>query len=102
MEKLTREAISTTLQENTPEGVKKKSRVGDKERGCRNQGLKEFISTELFILINADAIFDVDFNRMIEYYKLHSALVTLFTHLNFHPYDSGLIVADDKKRVMSG
>ena len=50
--------------------------------------------TEDFLLLNADAMFDVDFNRFIEYHKHHGGLVTLFTHPNSHPYDSGLIVAD--------
>ena len=47
-----------------------------------------------FLLLNADAVFDVDFKRMVEWHKKHDALVTLFTHPNSHPYDSGLIVAD--------
>ncbi len=50
--------------------------------------------TEDFLLINADALFDVDFNRMIAYHKEKNALVTLFTHPNSHPYDSGLIFTD--------
>lgn len=49
---------------------------------------------EDFLLLNADAVFDIDFNRMVEYHKSHHALVTLFTHSNSHPYDSGLIIAD--------
>lgn len=49
---------------------------------------------EDFLLLNADAIFDIDFNRMVEYHKRQNALVTLFTHPNSHPYDSGLIIAD--------
>lgn len=56
--------------------------------------------TEPFLLLNADAIFDVDFNRMVEFHKKKGALVTLFTHPNSHPYDSGLIVADNEKRVL--
>lgn len=56
---------------------------------------------EDFLLLNADAVFDVDFNRMVEYHKLHGGLVTLFTHPNSHPYDSGLIIADDKKEVQA-
>lgn len=47
-----------------------------------------------FLLLNADAIFDVDFNRFVDFHKAHGGLVTLFTHPNSHPYDSGLIVAD--------
>lgn len=50
--------------------------------------------TEDFLLLNADAIFDVDFNRFVEAHKASGALVTLFTHPNNHPYDSGLIFAD--------
>lgn len=49
--------------------------------------------TEDFLLLNADAIFDIDFNRMVKYHKKKGGLVTLFTHPNSHPYDSGLIIA---------
>lgn len=61
--------------------------------------LRERIGTEPFLLLNADAVFDVDFNRMVEFHKAHNALVTLFTHPNSHPYDSGLIIADEENRV---
>lgn len=50
--------------------------------------------TEPFFLLNADAVFDVDFNRFAAFHKSHGGLVTLFTHPNNHPYDSGLIIAD--------
>ena len=50
--------------------------------------------TEDFLLLNADAIFDVDFNRFVSFHKQHNAVATLFTHPNSHPYDSGLIFAD--------
>ena len=49
--------------------------------------------TEDFLLLNADAMFDVDFNRFVACHKSHGGLVTLFTHPNSHPYDSGLIIA---------
>ena len=52
-----------------------------------------------FLLLNADAVFDVDFNRMVAFHKAHDGLVTLFTHPNSHPYDSGLILADGEGRV---
>lgn len=55
--------------------------------------------TEDFLLLNADAIFDVDFNRFVAYHKEKGGLVTLFTHPNSHPYDSGLIVADKNGTV---
>lgn len=52
-----------------------------------------------FLLLNADAVFDVDFNRFVAFHKQHSGLVTLFTHPNSHPYDSGLIIADKNGAV---
>lgn len=55
--------------------------------------------TEPFLLLNADAVFDVDFNRMVAFHKTHGGLVTLFTHPNSHPYDSGLIIATDSGEV---
>lgn len=58
--------------------------------------LREKIGNEPFFLLNADAAFDVDFNRMYDFHKQHGGLVTLFTHPNSHPYDSGLIIADEK------
>lgn len=55
--------------------------------------------TDDFLLLNADAIFNVDFNRFVKYHKNCGGLVTLFTHPNSHPYDSGLIVADENGAV---
>lgn len=57
--------------------------------------------TEPFLLLNADAVFDVDFNRMAAFHKSHGGLVTLFTHPNSHPYDSGLIIAGVNGEVES-
>lgn len=57
--------------------------------------------TESFLLLNADAIFDVDFNRFVSFHRSHGGLVTLFTHPNNHPYDSGLIIADKQGVVES-
>ncbi len=56
--------------------------------------LRDKIGNEPFFLLNADAAFDVDFNRMLTFHKEHGGLVTLFTHPNSHPYDSGLVIAD--------
>lgn len=61
--------------------------------------LKNKIGKEPFFLLNADAAFDVDFKRMLEYHKQKGGLVTLFTHPNSHPYDSGLIIADKEGHV---
>lgn len=55
--------------------------------------------TEDFLLLNGDAVFDIDFNRFVAYHKEHDCLVTLFTHPNNHPYDSGLIISDENNIV---
>ena len=61
--------------------------------------LKDSLGKEPFLLLNADAVFDVDFNRMVNFHEEHGGLVTLFTHPNSHPYDSGLIIADNNGKV---
>ncbi len=53
-----------------------------------------------FLLLNADAVFDVDFGRMIKAHREKNADVTLFTHPNSHPYDSGLIIASGSGEVV--
>lgn len=58
--------------------------------------LRDRIGEEPFLLLNADAEFEVDFNRMVDFHRLHFGLVTLFTHLNAHPYDSGLIISGEQ------
>lgn len=55
--------------------------------------------TEDFLLLNADAVFDIDFNRFVSYHRSHGGLATIFTHPNSHPYDSSLIVANEDGSV---
>lgn len=52
-----------------------------------------------FLLLNADSVFDVDFNRFVDYHKSKGGLVTLFTHPNSHPYDSAVLIADENGAV---
>ena len=54
---------------------------------------------EDFLLLNADAVFDIDFNRFVEYHRRCGGLATLFTHPNSHPYDSGIVVAGEDGSV---
>ena len=54
---------------------------------------------EDFLLIIGDAIFDIDFNRMVDYHKAKGGLATIFTHPNSHPYDSGVVIADKNGSV---
>lgn len=56
--------------------------------------LREVI-TEDFLLLNGDIIFDVDIARFSNYHKQQGTTATILTHPNNHPYDSGIIVADE-------
>ena len=60
--------------------------------------LKDKLTND-FLLLNADTILDVDLNRFVGHHKKKGGLVTLFTHPNNHPFDSGLIVADKNGAV---
>jgi D-glycero-D-manno-heptose 1,7-bisphosphate phosphatase len=55
---------------------------------------------EDFLLVNGDVLFDIDVNRFIEYHREKGGLVTLFTHPNSHPYDSGLLFVDENRCVI--
>lgn len=85
---------------NRPFGVKIRYFVEKEPLG--NAGalfkLKDDLKED-FLLLNADAMFHVNFKRFVAFHKEHQGLVTLFTHPNNHPYDSGLIVADKNKSV---
>lgn len=60
--------------------------------------LRDDLDTD-FLLLNADSIFDIDFNRFVDYHRAKGGLVTLFTHPNSHPYDSGVLIADEAGTV---
>ncbi len=68
------------------------------EKSLGNAGalfkLKDKLDSD-FLLLNADAVFNVDFNRFLAYHKLKGGLVTIFTHPNSHPYDSGLVITNE-------
>lgn len=56
--------------------------------------------TEDFLLLNADAVFDIDFKRLVEFHKKSGGLATIMTHANSHPYDSGLVISDEAGTVV--
>ncbi len=55
--------------------------------------------TDDFLLLNADAVFDVDLHRFAAFHRACGGLATLFTHPNDHPFDSGLLLADETHAV---
>ncbi len=61
--------------------------------------LRDWLGEEDFLLLIADALFDVDFNRMARFHKEKKAHVTLFTHPNSHPYDSSVLITDENNAV---
>lgn len=75
--------------------------IEDKPLG--NAGALFFLQNELredFLLINGDAVFDIDFQKLVNFHKKKNALITLFTHPNDHPYDSSLILSDSDNKVV--
>ena len=52
-----------------------------------------------FLLINGDLIFDININNFYKAHKNNEALVTILTHPNSHPYDSGVIVTENNRVV---
>ena len=62
--------------------------------------IRDWLGNEPFLLLNADAVFDVDFRRMADYHSKKGGLVTLFTHPNSHPYDSGIVIAGEDGEVI--
>ena len=62
--------------------------------------LRDKFGDEPFLLLIADAMFDVDFRRMVKFHLDKKAQVTLFTHPNSHPFDSSVLEVDSQGRVI--
>lgn len=60
--------------------------------------LKEKLGDD-FLLLCGDVIFDIDVDRFYRFHKAKGGIATLFTHPNNHPYDSGIIMADNSGKV---
>lgn len=72
------------------------------EQPMGNAGALQYLDLqEDFLLLNADSIFDVDFQKFVKYHREKGGKTTLFAHPNSHPYDSGLLICDDNNRVKS-
>ena len=63
--------------------------------------LRETLRSEPFLLLIVDAMFDVDFNRMVSFHRGKNALATLFTHPNSHPYDSSIILTNSPFAILN-
>ena len=57
---------------------------------------------EDFLLLFGDVIFDIDFNRFIEFHITHKAWASLIAHPNGHPFDSSLLVTEKLPPLKEG
>lgn len=62
--------------------------------------LKDRIPTEHLLYIYGDVMFDLAWDRMITFHEAHAGKVTLLAHPNAHPFDSDLLVINDKNQVV--
>jgi len=63
--------------------------------------LKNKLHGSNFILIFGDVMFDMDMERMVLFHENRQAFATLAVHPNTHPYDSDLIIMNDKGQITS-
>lgn len=56
--------------------------------------LEQYLDDD-FLLLNGDLMFDFDLKRFLSFHRESGGIVTLFAHPNSHPYDSGIIAADE-------
>lgn len=61
--------------------------------------IKDMIGEDDFFLVNGDIMFDVDFNRFLQFHRSHDATASIIVHPNSHPYDSGLVISDSSGKV---
>lgn len=52
-----------------------------------------------FILIFGDVMFDLDWNRFINFHEKKNGMATLLVHPNSHPYDSDLVIMENGSKV---
>ena len=62
--------------------------------------LKDMLKEDLFLMMSGDLLFDIDFERMVQFHKEKGSAATLFVHPNGHPYDSDLLVLDSEERAI--
>lgn len=61
--------------------------------------IRNHLGDEPFLLLIADAMFNIDFNRFVKFHYAQKALATILTHPNSHPYDSSIIISNENNEV---
>lgn len=62
---------------------------------------KNIIGKRDVILIFGDVMFELDWNKFIDFHERKEGIVTLLAHPNSHPFDSDLLIVDEND-VVSG
>ena len=62
--------------------------------------LKNRIQDQPFLLIFGDVMFDLAWDRMIDFHESRDSTATLLVHPNSHPYDSDLILMDHEDHII--
>ena len=60
--------------------------------------VKDLLTGSAFV-VYGDVLFSLDMGRMLAWHRKQGALATLFAHPNSHPYDSDIVLHDDKYHV---
>lgn len=55
---------------------------------------------DTFFLVFGDLFININYDKFLAFHRTSNALITLFAHPNSHPYDSDIIITDDKSRVI--
>ena len=61
--------------------------------------VKELLE-DTFFLVFGDLFININYERFLNFHRNNNALITLFTHPNSHPYDSDIVITDDKNKVI--
>jgi len=62
--------------------------------------LPPLLTGEDFFLVFGDVLFEIDLSRMVRFHQERKAMATLFVHPNVHPFDSDLVVCDERGKVL--
>lgn len=62
--------------------------------------LPPLLKKDTFFLVFGDVLFDITLTRMFQFHQKNQAKVTLFVHPNTHPFDSDLVICNEKGQVI--
>ena len=76
--------------------------IEDQPRGTAGAILDGLSSLDdNFIVLCGDTYFHINLSKFFDYHQKKNSYLTLFTHPNSHPYDSDIIICDDKDIIHS-